>query len=74
MIRAFYVFTMIRYWEVMSNNVGNKMIYRVGRKLRFNEPLHSGNVEFLNESFDNYEDALSVAEEKNEKIKNHEEW
>ena len=34
-------------WQVFENIVNGKRIYRVGRKLRADEPLHSGNVEYF---------------------------
>lgn len=33
-------------WQVFSNTINGYTKYRVGRKLRENEPLHSGNVEY----------------------------
>ena len=34
-------------WQVFENIVNGKRIYRVGRKMREDEPLHSGNVEYF---------------------------
>ena len=34
-------------WQVFSNTINGYTKYRVGRKLREDEPLHSGNVEYL---------------------------
>lgn len=33
-------------WKVFSNYVGGQYIYRIGRQLRADEPLHSGNIEY----------------------------
>lgn len=33
-------------WEIVSNYFGGKMWYRPARKLRADEPLHGGNVEY----------------------------
>ncbi len=54
-------------WEVFSNYIGDKKVYRVGRRLRANEPLHSGNVEYTGELTDDKDAAEALAKELNEK-------
>ncbi len=54
-------------WEVFSNYIGDKKFYHVGRRLRENEPLHSGNVEYAGELTDDKDAAEALAKELNEK-------
>lgn len=54
-------------WEVFSNYIGDKKVYHVGRKLRENEPLHSGNIEYAGELTDDKDAAEALAKELNEK-------
>lgn len=36
-------------WEVFSNHFSGRMVYRVGRLIDTNEPLHGGNVEYYHD-------------------------
>lgn len=54
-------------WEVFSNYIGDKKVYHVGRKLRENEPLHSGNVEYAGALPEDEGEAEALAKELNKK-------
>lgn len=54
-------------WEVFSNYIGDKKMYRVGRKLREGEPLHSGNIEYAGDYTENKDEAYSLAAALNSK-------
>lgn len=59
-------------WKVYSNPVCGEWMYRVGRQKRLDEPLHSGNIEYIQDEkgkdivFPDKETAQRAAEEKNE--------
>lgn len=52
-------------WEVMSNIINGYQRYRVARKLRDNEPLHSGNVLYVGGYTDNKKHAQEEADKFN---------
>ncbi|MCM1289317.1 MAG: hypothetical protein NC132_01510 [Corallococcus sp.] len=54
-----------KYWQVFSNVIDGKTIYRVGRLLRSNEPLHSGNVEYVDCVLNDKQTAQVVADKLN---------
>ena len=56
-------------WEVFTNLIGDKKVYHVGRKLRENEPLHSGNVEYAGELTDDKDAAEALAKDLNSGMK-----
>lgn len=54
-------------WRVFGNYICGKEMYHVGRKLRAEEPLHSGNVEYAGELTEDKAEAEALAKELNEK-------
>lgn len=52
-------------WQVFSNTINGYTKYRVGRKLRDDEPLHSGNVEYVGNFVDEKDAAQAVADKYN---------
>lgn len=55
-------------WDVCNNPMLGEASYRVYRKLREDEPIHSGNVEYAEGVYRSKEEALSVANELNKKV------
>lgn len=57
-------------WEVFSNHFSGRMVYRVGRIIDTNEPLHGGNVEYYSDenTFDTWTENLEEKEELAEKL------
>lgn len=55
-------------WEVYSNYFSNSMQYIVGRKLRENEPWHSGNVEYRGGYGTDRDEKQRLADSLNEQI------
>lgn len=53
-------------WQVFTNWIGDNAYYRVGRKLRDGEPLHSGNVEYAGDYTTNKDEAIALADRLNE--------
>lgn len=52
-------------WQVFTNYVLGYPYYRVGRKLREGEPLHSGNVEYAGDYTTNKDKAIALADRLN---------
>lgn len=52
-------------WRVTTNYINGKNIYRVYRLIDTREVDHSGNREFYGNTFDNEEEAESLARAKN---------
>ncbi len=49
-------------WQVFSNVFNGKKKYRVGKQLRKDEPLHSGNIEYVCDYLDDENVAQSIAD------------
>lgn len=52
-------------WNICKNPMLGENSYRVYRKLREDEPLHSGNVEYAEGEYRTKEEALRVADDLN---------
>ena len=48
-------------WDVCKNPMLGEKPYRVFRKLREDEPLHSGNVEYTEDMYSTRDEALKAA-------------
>lgn len=52
-------------WQVFSNYINGKKLYRIGRQKNPAEPLHSGNVEYFGEYTENETEAQESADKLN---------
>lgn len=49
-------------WKVLSNPVGDKVVYQVYRLKRENEPMHSGNIETIGVIYEDELEAEAAAD------------